>query len=109
MRVKKKSVAVEFPSYPLRLKKTEVKRLLGRLKGWRVVQGHHLFKVFAFKDFKQASKFVDKMCVVAERLAHHPYILLFWGRVEVTIRTHSQKGLTRNDFALAEKIDKIKP
>jgi 4a-hydroxytetrahydrobiopterin dehydratase len=44
---------------------------------------------------------------VAEQQGHHPDILLGWGKVEITSRTHAVDGLTESDFILAAKIDQV--
>ena len=36
---------------------------------------------------------------------HHPDIFLTWGKVKVTLWTHSVGGLSENDFILAAKAD----
>ncbi len=36
---------------------------------------------------------------------HHPDLELGWGRVAVTLFSHSAGGLTENDFVLASRID----
>jgi len=49
-----------------------------------------------------------KCGIEAEKLDHHPDMLLFgWNKVRVTISTHSLGGLTEADFNLALQIDKI--
>jgi 4a-hydroxytetrahydrobiopterin dehydratase len=91
-----------------RLKGPNVRRLLSSLDGeWRAVKGHHLEKEFTFKDFKQALAFTNRVGTLAERQGHHPDVLLAWGRVKITIWTHSVGGLTENDFVLAAKIEAL--
>ena len=43
----------------------------------------------------------------AEAEGHHPVIVTEWGRVTVTWWTHKIKGLHRNDFIMAAKMDKL--
>ena len=74
--------------------------------GWNVVNGHHLHRAFKFPDFVTALGFVNRVGAIAEEQAHHPDILLGWGKAEVTIWTHKIDGLTESDFILAAKIDK---
>ncbi len=85
----------------------EVARELG--PGWRVVEEHHLAKDFRFPDFAQALSFTNAIGAIAEREGHHPDIYLAWGKVGVTIWTHKIDGLSRSDFVLAAKIDRILP
>jgi 4a-hydroxytetrahydrobiopterin dehydratase len=73
--------------------------------GWRVIDGHHLEKEFAFPDFAQALAFTNRIGTIAEEQGHHPDILLRWGSARVQIWTHKIDGLTRSDFVLAAKIE----
>jgi 4a-hydroxytetrahydrobiopterin dehydratase len=74
---------------------------------WKVVEGHHITRTFAFEDFRQALAFVNRVGEVAEAEGHHPDIFLAWGKAEITIWTHKIDGLTESDFILAAKIDKL--
>jgi 4a-hydroxytetrahydrobiopterin dehydratase len=38
---------------------------------------------------------------------HHPDLAISWNTVTVTITTHSEGGLTDNDFELAKRIDPL--
>jgi 4a-hydroxytetrahydrobiopterin dehydratase len=44
---------------------------------------------------------------IAEAEGHHPDLHVHWGRLVIDLTTHAAKGLTRNDFVLAAKIDHI--
>jgi 4a-hydroxytetrahydrobiopterin dehydratase len=74
---------------------------------WRVVDEHHLEREFPFPDFAQALAFTNKVGALAEEEGHHPDIYLAWGKVRVTIWTHKVDGLTRSDFVLAAKIERL--
>jgi 4a-hydroxytetrahydrobiopterin dehydratase len=74
---------------------------------WNVVSDHHLVREFRFPDFKQALAFVNQVGEIAEAEGHHPDILLAWGKAEITLWTHSVKGLTDSDFIVAAKIDRL--
>lgn len=75
--------------------------------GWNVVDGHHLEKEFRLRDFAEALAFTNRVGELAERERHHPDLYLSWGKVRVTIWTHKVDGLTRSDFVLAAKIDRL--
>ena len=76
-------------------------------KDWKVVEGHHLEKLFKFKDFRQALDFTNRIGEIAEQVGHHPDIYLTWGKVKLNIFTHTVNGLTRNDFILAAKFEEV--
>jgi 4a-hydroxytetrahydrobiopterin dehydratase len=89
------------------LKGAELEELSRQVPGWEVVDEHHLRREFRFKNFREALDFVNRVGELAEEQAHHPDIVLGWGRVGVTIFTHKIDGLTESDFILAAKIDKL--
>lgn len=84
-----------------------VAKFAGQLTGWRVVEGHHLTKSYTFHDFAQPLAVLNHIAELAEREGHHPDLRLSWGRLEVDLWTHAARGLTKNDFILAAKIDAL--
>jgi 4a-hydroxytetrahydrobiopterin dehydratase len=90
------------------VKGEELHKLFGRLQfGWTMPNDHHLEKEYRFKDFREALGFVNRVGELAERENHHPDLFLAWGRVKMTLWTHSAGGLTENDFILAAKADQL--
>jgi 4a-hydroxytetrahydrobiopterin dehydratase len=86
----------------------EREKLLAELgHGWRVVDGHHLEKEYAFPDFKSALAFTNRVGDLAEAEGHHPDIHLAWGKVRIVIFTHKIDGLTESDFILAAKAERL--
>lgn len=65
-----------------------------------------IIRDFKFDDFAQALEFVNKIGKIAEKEGHHPDINMGWGYVNVMLTTHAIKGLSKNDFIVAAKIDK---
>jgi 4a-hydroxytetrahydrobiopterin dehydratase len=60
-------------------------------------------------DFADAIAFVNLVADLAERVNHHPDVLLHdWNHVRLTLSTHSQGGLTDADFQLAGEIDRLR-
>ncbi len=68
---------------------------------------NHLTKEYVFPDFALALEFVNKVGQKAEAANHHPDITLSWGRVVVSLTTHSEGGITLKDHELAAEIDAI--
>ena len=70
--------------------------------------GNAIGRDFKFADFAQALEFVNRVGALAEELNHHPDVLLHgWNRVRLTASTHSEGGLTDNDFELARRVDEL--
>jgi 4a-hydroxytetrahydrobiopterin dehydratase len=85
----------------------QLRKLRQQNRSWKVVKNHHLNKAFKFDDFKGALAFVSKVGKLADRMEHHPDVLLTYGNAELTIFDHKTNGLTPLDFALAGEVDRI--
>jgi 4a-hydroxytetrahydrobiopterin dehydratase len=81
---------------------------LAQVDNWKVIDNRKIQKVFEFKDFKEAMKFLNNVAKIAEKEQHHPDIYLFYNRVNLELYTHAIDGLSENDFIMAAKIDKLK-
>lgn len=78
---------------------------LKSLNNWIYVN-NSISKEFAFKDFIGAISFVNSVALEAEKMDHHPDILIYgWNKVKINISTHSAGGVTEKDFQLAHKIE----
>lgn len=66
-----------------------------------------LRRELSFSNFRDAFGFVARVALLAEAEQHHPDIELGWGRASFTLTTHAASGLTRNDFIMAAKIDRL--
>ena len=84
----------------------EITEKLSGLEGWER-EGEAISKAFDRGDFVGSVKFVDSLVAPAEEMNHHPDLAISWSEVKVTLLTHSEGGLTANDFALAEKIEAL--
>ena len=66
-----------------------------------------LDRTFEVKGFAAAMALADKVGAAAEEEGHHPRLTVEWGRLNVAWWTHKIKGLHRNDFIMAAKIDEL--
>ena len=89
------------------LTETEAAKLLTELRGgWQLVDGK-LIQKFQFRDFKSALAFVNQVGDIAEQEWHHPDIVISFNKVNITLYTHSIKGLSKNDFIVAAKVSEL--
>ena len=88
------------------LSDTEVKTALAGVPGWELA-GAEIVKEYKFADFNEAMGFVNRVAQAAEAANHHPDIDIRWNKVRLALSTHSEGGLTRNDFALAAEIEAL--
>jgi 4a-hydroxytetrahydrobiopterin dehydratase len=79
---------------------------LKSLPGWSKVDGRNaITKSFKFKNFTEAFGFMAKVALAAEKMDHHPEWFNVYGRVDVTLSTHSAGGVTELDIKLARTMD----
>ena len=86
------------------LKKDEIKARLAGMSGWKL-DDDEIEKTFQFTDFKEAMAFVNRVADAAEGMDHHPDIEIKYNKVELTLSTHSEGGVTDQDVQLAERIE----
>jgi 4a-hydroxytetrahydrobiopterin dehydratase len=91
-----------------RLSDDEIEERLAGLEGWKRV-GDAIQRTFELDDFKGSVDFVNRLTPEAEEMNHHPDLSISWNEVAVTITTHSEGGLTENDFELARRIASLAP
>lgn len=88
------------------LSKEEAEGMLGQTPGWEIVD-NTIQRTFALPNFVDAMQFANRITPIAEQENHHPDVHVSWGKVRVELSTHSVGGLSRNDFILAAKINRL--
>ena len=91
-----------------KLSNNEREAALAALPGWsHDMDRDAIVKSFRFRDFSEAFAFMTRVALAAEKADHHPDWTNVWNRVDILLTTHSAGGLTRNDVALAHRIDEL--
>jgi 4a-hydroxytetrahydrobiopterin dehydratase len=85
------------------LDNAEIDRQADQLSDWSR-DGSQIVADYKFKDFSEAMTFVDRVAEAAEEANHHPDIDIRWNKVHLVLTTHSEGGLTQNDFDMARRI-----
>jgi 4a-hydroxytetrahydrobiopterin dehydratase len=81
-------------------------KILAELDSWAEAKGRDaIVKTFQFKSFSQAWGWMNRVALLAEKMDHHPEWLNVYGRVDVTLSTHTAGGVTEKDITLARKMD----
>ncbi len=88
------------------LAEAEVRRRLGEVPGWEVVDGR-LHRRFSFADFSAAFGFMTRVALAAEKLDHHPDWSNSWNTVTVDIVSHAAGGITEACFELAARCSAV--
>jgi 4a-hydroxytetrahydrobiopterin dehydratase len=93
------------------LSDSQISEKLAGLNGWKRhgLEGQPgIIKVFPTRDFLSGLGFVTQVAVLAERMNHHPDVVLTYPKVSIHLTTHDARGLTQMDFELAGQIDQLK-
>lgn len=70
--------------------------------------GSWIIRELVAENFAGSIGIVNAIAVIAEKLDHHPDILIYgWNKVRISSKTHDKDGLTELDFKLAKKIDEL--
>ncbi|MCX8050901.1 MAG: 4a-hydroxytetrahydrobiopterin dehydratase [Chlorobi bacterium] len=97
---------------PPLLEPAQIERLLAERPLWRLddssLPPQRIVREIVAPNFLAAVGIVNAIALAAEKLDHHPDILLYgWNKLRVTTTTHDQGGLTELDFRLAAEVDAI--
>lgn len=90
-----------------KLKRTEKKAAMARLKGWTKTRGRDAIqKQFVFADFNAAFAWMSRVAMQAEKLDHHPEWANVYKTVSVVLTTHDAGGVSALDVTMAKFMDK---
>ena len=81
-------------------------RLTGTLQHWYLEDGW-LRRKYKTEGWKGTLMVVNAVGHLAEAAWHHPDLTVSYAFVIVKLVTHSAKGITDRDFALARKIEDV--
>ena len=88
----------------------EAEGLLPEIPGWELdEEATKIRRTFRFRNFVEAMEFARKVGDVAEGEGHHPDLTVGWGYCTVVFQTHKIRGLHRNDFIMAAKVNSVLP
>jgi len=90
----------------VKLSDSEVADRLRALDGWSLQDGQ-IAKTFAFKTYKDGVVFASAAGFIADKLNHHPDILIGYAKVTISVNTHDVGGLSPYDFELARRIEAL--
>jgi len=97
----------EYPEGTPPLEESEAAELHREVPDWERDGNQALRREWSFDDFNGAFGLVARTALLAEAESHHPEIELEWGRAAFRLYTHTASGLSRNDFIMAAKIDRL--
>jgi 4a-hydroxytetrahydrobiopterin dehydratase len=91
-----------------KLSQLAIEERLADVDGWTLsADGGSITRAFAFRNFSEAFAFMTHVALAAEKMDHHPDWSNVYNKVEVRLNTHDAGGLTRLDFDLAGRMNRI--
>lgn len=88
------------------LSSQEIESELASAPLWRL-EGKEIVRTFNFPGFEDSIRFVNQAAVHAEKVDHHPDILVQYSKVTLRLSTHDANGLSSRDFAFAKAADDL--
>lgn len=82
----------------------EIASRLRAMPDWDEVGGV-IQRTYQLGDFLASMAFVQRVALHAERVQHHPDIMIRWNKVTLSLSTHDAGGITEKDFDFARQID----
>lgn len=93
------------PANP-KMSEAEVEVALKGVPEWSHV-GEVIQRTYQFGDFVSAMRFVNAVALEAERVQHHPDVMIRYNKVTLSLATHDAGGITGKDFSLAAQADAL--
>ena len=89
-----------------RLSDPEIQEALTQLPGWKR-EGDALVKKYHLESFRSVMALVVQVADHAERVEHHPDIVIEYRDVTFRCWTHTDKGISARDVSLARQIETL--
>jgi 4a-hydroxytetrahydrobiopterin dehydratase len=87
---------------------SEIEKLKSNLHSDWKIDDNKLIRTFEFKGFLKTMSFVNAVAWEANRLNHHPDMIVSFSKCIIHLTTHdSGNSLTDLDFKLAKALDQL--
>ncbi|MEZ5871402.1 MAG: 4a-hydroxytetrahydrobiopterin dehydratase [Nitratireductor sp.] len=81
---------------------------LSQLPGWQLsASADAISRRYVFRNFNEAFGFMSRVAMQAEKIDHHPEWSNVYRTVDVSLTTHSVRGLSELDVSMAKFMDRI--
>jgi 4a-hydroxytetrahydrobiopterin dehydratase len=80
------------------LSEAEIAEALNLVPQWKR-EGQEITRSFTLPTFREAIGFVNRVAEHADKVDHHPDILVQYQKVTLRLSTHDAGGLTQRDFS----------
>jgi 4a-hydroxytetrahydrobiopterin dehydratase len=84
----------------------QIKLHLQAIPNWSK-RAKSILRTLKFEDFLKTIDFVNRIAAKAQKMNHHPDMVIRYDKVTLTLTTHDEGGLTEKDFTLAQQCDEV--
>ena len=84
----------------------EVRQHLKTVPRWSL-RAQTIIRSFKFEGFLESIAFVNRIARQAQKMNHHPDIVIRYNKVTLKLTTHDEGGITGKDFSLAQQGDAV--
>lgn len=88
------------------LNERETLKELSEIEGW-IFNNNTIKKIYRFKTYMDSISFINRLAVQAEKINHHPDMIVGWCEIEILFTSHEQGGVTSNCIKMAKKADSL--
>jgi len=84
----------------------KVRQHLKTVPHWSL-RAQTIIRSFKFEGFLESIAFVNRIARQAQKMNHHPDIVIRYNKVTLKLTTHDEGGITGKDFSLAQQGDAV--
>lgn len=88
------------------LKESYINKSLEKIEGWEFNQGL-IKKTFLFDSYMASIDFINRLAREAEKVNHHPNMVVGWCKIEVGFTSHDRGGVTQSCLDMAKQADAV--
>ncbi|MFV2059327.1 MAG: 4a-hydroxytetrahydrobiopterin dehydratase [Gammaproteobacteria bacterium] len=93
---------------PKLLNESEINTFLSQISNWNFdKENNKIFNEYQFKNYYSTIAFINAAAWIIHQENHHPDITFGYNKCNIEFSTHSIKGLSKNDFICAAKINQL--
>ena len=84
----------------------DINNALEKMNGW-VFKDGSIKKTYSFDSYMDSIKFINRLAEEADKVNHHPDMVVGWCRIEIMFTSHDMGGVTDSCMTMAKKADAV--
>ena len=84
----------------------DINNALEKMNGW-VFKDGSIKKTYSFNSYMDSIMFINRLAEEADKVNHHPDMVVGWCRIEITFTSHDMGGVTDSCMTMAKKADAV--